>query len=159
MLSNGLKRYISCINIIMLQLWRHSNSLVPRPLFPFLFVVAEKRIRWISVGTFVLLDLQILRVINKCWLLQRPLYQRPWTKAPTEIHQTLFLPPQIKMEKSGLGTRLAFILLYIIASYIGKYNTKQKHLGCKKRRGQSEAAVIWLWVATSIVATKSFDIS
>ena len=41
-------------------------SLVPRPLFPFLFVVVEKRVWWISIGTFVLLDLQILGVVNKC---------------------------------------------------------------------------------------------
>ena len=27
-------------------------------------------------------------------------------------------------------------------SNMASYNTKQKHLGCKKRRGQSEAAVI-----------------
>ena len=34
--------------------------------FLFLFVVAEKRVWWISVGTFVLLDLQILGVVNWC---------------------------------------------------------------------------------------------
>ena len=38
----------------------------PVRFFPFLFVVAEKGVWWISVGTFVLLDLQILGVINLC---------------------------------------------------------------------------------------------
>ena len=27
-------------------------------------------------------------------------------------------------------------------TYLNLFNAKQKHLGCKKRRGQSEAAVI-----------------
>ena len=33
---------------------RHASSLIPRPLFPVLFVVAEKRVWCISVGHFVL---------------------------------------------------------------------------------------------------------
>ena len=36
-----------------------------------------------------------------------------------------------------------------------KSNAKQKHPGCKKRRGQSEAAVI---KQIAILATKNFDI-
>ena len=48
--------------------------------------------------------------------------------------------------------RLLFHPIY--TSQIGKYpiNAKQKHLGCKKVRGQSEAAL-------QTGATKNFDIS
>ena len=40
----------------------------PDRFFPFLFSVVHggKRVWWISVGTFVLLDLQILGVVKKC---------------------------------------------------------------------------------------------
>ena len=42
----------------------------------------------------------------------------------------------------------------IVISYFSVYlNAKQKHLGCKKGRGQSEAA------CKQAGATKSFDIS
>ena len=103
--------------------------------FLFLFVMAEKRVWWISIGPFVLLDLQILGVVNKCWLLQRAFLPKALlthgdtslalrmrqkglglcnsqyllmipkicrssrTKVSTEIHQTLFQPPQTKTEK------------------------------------------------------------
>ena len=48
---------------------------------------------------------------------------------------------------------VCFILLIMHGNYICSYNAKQKHLGCKKVRGQSEAA------CKQADATKSFDIS
>ena len=35
-----------------------------------------------------------------------------------------------------------YFLAKCIGKHLGKINAKQKHPGCKKRRGQSEAAVI-----------------
>ena len=44
-------------------------SLVPRLLFSVLFCGGGKKVWWISIGTFVLLNLWILGVVNKRWLL------------------------------------------------------------------------------------------
>ena len=44
----------------------NTANLVPRPLFSVFICGGGKRVWWISVGTFVLLDLQILGVVNWC---------------------------------------------------------------------------------------------
>ena len=61
------------------------------------------------------------------------------------------------VHKTHLFTLLQLsYLLYKLFEFCKLY--KQKHLGCKKRRGQSEAAVIWLqmYMYIAILATKNF---
>ena len=50
--------------------------------------------------------------------------------------------------RNKIGTQVLQIWA-TIAKLIAILYAKQEHLGCKKRRGQSEAAVIWLKVYIS----------